>query len=88
MRITNLNLLERNNNQSYVARALFDVIFENYFLVKGFKILEGDNGILFIMPPSKAKKDGTYVDIVSFLLPEVKKELENMAIHYFQEAIR
>ena len=62
-------------------RAFFDVQTDEGFTIKGFKIIEGING-LFISPPSQKGKDEEYYDTV-FIAPELREELNHIALQEY-----
>ena len=62
-------------------RAFFDVQTDEGFTMKGFKIIEGING-LFISPPSQKGKDDEYYDTI-FIAPELREELNHTAIQHY-----
>ena len=45
------------------VRAFFDLITEEGFIIKGFRLVEGING-LFVSMPSQKGQDGEYYDTV------------------------
>ena len=53
----------------------------NSVTIKGFKVIEGING-LFISPPSQKGKDDEYYDTV-FIAPELREELNHTAIQQY-----
>ena len=64
-------------------RAFFDLEV-NGFTIKGFKIVEGSNG-LFVSMPSQQDKDGNYNDTV-WADKDTRQKLNELAIsHYNQE---
>jgi len=62
-------------------RAFFDVQTDEGFTMKGFKIVEGING-LFVSPPSQKGKDDEYYDTI-FIAPELREELNHTAIQHY-----
>ena len=67
-------------------KAFFDVTTEEGFVIKGFKLVQGING-LFVGNPSQKGSDDEYYDTV-YADKELKEELSQMAIdHYGQEVI-
>ena len=67
-------------------RAFFDLKTSDGFVIKGFKIVEGING-LFVGMPSVQNKEGEYYDSV-FADKELRDELEKLAIReYGQESV-
>ena len=74
--------IERMNKGNWgKLRAFFDVQTDEGFTIKGFKIVEGING-LFISPPSQKGKDDEYYDTV-FIAPELREELNHTAIQHY-----
>ena len=67
-------------------RAFFDLKTSDGFVIKGFKIVEGING-LFVGMPSVQNKEGEYYDSV-FADKDLRDELEKLAIReYGQESV-
>ena len=66
------------------TRAFFDLKSQDGFTIKGFKIVEGING-MFVSFPSVQDKDGNYNDQV-FADKELKQKLNHHAIDYYKEA--
>ena len=74
--------IERMNKGTWgKLRAFFDVQTDEGFTIKGFKIVEGING-LFVSPPSQKGKDDEYYDTV-FIAPELREELNHTAIQHY-----
>ena len=71
--------IERMNKGSWgKVRAFFDLMTQEGFTVKGFKIIEGING-LFVSMPSQKSNDGEYYDSV-FASKELREELNRFAL--------
>ncbi len=79
--------IERMNKGSWgKLRAFFDLRTSDGFVIKGFKIVEGING-LFVGMPSVQNKEGEYYDSV-FADKDLRDELEKLAIReYGQESV-
>ena len=74
--------IERINKGSWgKIRAFFDIRTEEGFIVKGFKIVKGING-LFIGFPSQKGQDDEYYDTVWAEL-ELKEKLTQLAINEY-----
>ena len=63
------------------VRAFFDIMTDEGFTIKGFKIIEGING-LFVGVPSQKGKDDEYFDTV-FVAPELREELNHVALQAY-----
>ena len=67
-------------------RAFFDLRTTDGFVIKGFKIVEGING-MFVGMPSNKNKEGEYSDAV-FADKELRAELEKLAMReYGQDSV-
>ena len=79
--------IERMNKGNWgKLRAFFDLRTTDGFVIKGFKIVEGING-LFVGMPSVQNKEGEYYDSV-FADKDLRDELEKLAIReYGQESM-
>ena len=79
--------IERMNKGNWgKLRAFFDLRTSDGFVIKGFKIVEGING-LFVGMPSVQTKEGEYYDSV-FADKDLRDELEKLAIReYGQESV-
>ena len=62
-------------------RAFFDLRTSDGFVIKGFKIVEGING-LFVGMPSVQNKEGEYYDSV-FADKDLRDELEKLAVREY-----
>ena len=63
------------------VRAFFDIQTDEGFTIKGFKLIEGING-LFVSLPSQKGKDDEYFDTV-YVAPEIREELNHVAIQTY-----
>ena len=63
------------------VRAFFDIMTDEGFTIKGFKLIEGING-LFVGVPSQKGKDDEYFDTV-FIAPELREELNHLAMQTY-----
>lgn len=60
-------------------KAYATVVFDNDFIVRDLKVIEGDKG-LFVSMPSRRRKDGTFRDIVHPLNSGTRKMIEDAII--------
>jgi len=81
MKISRMNLY----NGESKTKAFFDIETSEGIIVKGFKLVEGANG-LFASAPSEKGKDDKYYDQVIFP-KEMKKELNELALSKFDEML-
>tara|TARA_Y100001970_G_C14192363_1_gene836142 strand:- start:105 stop:476 length:372 start_codon:yes stop_codon:yes gene_type:complete len=63
------------------VRAFFDVMTEEGFTIKGFKIIDGSNG-LFVSMPSQKGKDEEYFDTI-YASQDLRAELNQLALQTY-----
>lgn len=66
-------------------KAYATIVFENVFIVRDLKIIEGEKGF-FVSMPSRRRKDGTFRDIVHPLNSETRKQIEELIIAEYGKA--
>ena len=66
-------------------KAYATVVFDNSFIIRDLKIIEGNKG-LFVSMPSRKRKDGTFRDIVHPLNAETRQMIEDRVIKEFDQA--
>jgi stage V sporulation protein G len=83
MKIIRMNLL-KNDSGSKTA-AFFDIQTQDGIIIKGFRIVNGSNG-LFVSSPNEKGKDGKYYETV--ILPkEMKDDLEKLALEEYDKTV-
>ena len=81
MKIVRMTALE--NSSSGNLKAFFDFETSDGIVIKGFRLVNGPNG-LFASAPSDKGKDGKYYD--SVILPkEMKSSVEKLALEEYQK---
>ena len=65
------------------VRAFFDLTTQDGFTIKGFKLIEGING-LFVSMPSQKGNDDEYYDTVWIDSKQLREELTTLAIAEYQ----
>lgn len=81
MKIIRINSLK--NDSGGKTAAFFDIKTNDGIIIKGFRIVNGSNG-LFVSAPNDKSKDGKYYDNV--ILPtEMKSEVEKQAIEEYNK---
>lgn len=84
MNITEVKVYPSKENGRLKAYAT--VVFENCFIVRDLKVIEGHKG-LFVSMPSRRKKDGTFRDIVHPLNTEMRKKIEDSIIKEYTNTV-
>lgn len=62
-----------------------DITIEETLILKGFKIIEAENGGLFIGYPNQKTRDGRYKDLIIPLNNEIKEYLRRSIIDKYKE---
>ena len=78
--------IERMNKGNWgKVRAFFDLATSDGFIIKGFKLIEGING-LFVSMPSQKGNDDEYYDTIWVESKQLRDELNTLAIDTFNES--
>lgn len=77
MKITEVKVFP--SKESGRLKAYATVVFDNDFIVRDLKVIEGNKG-LFVSMPSRRKKDGSFRDIVHPLNSDTRSMIEQSII--------
>ncbi len=66
-------------------RALVTIVFEDCFVVRNIKVIEGRDGKLFVAMPSRQLADGTYADIAHPITKEFRRQTEATILSAYLE---
>lgn len=67
-------------------KAFVTITFDDCFVVRGVKIIQGHQG-LFIAMPSRRKKDGTFQDIAHPIHSSMRERLEESILGAYEDAL-
>lgn len=67
-------------------KAYATIVFDNSFIVRDLKIIEGNKGF-FVSMPSRRRKDGTFRDIVHPLNSDMRKSIEDLVIDEYKKVL-
>lgn len=82
MKIIRMNHLK--DDLGTKTSAFFDIQTNDGIVIKGFKLINGTNG-MFMASPNDKGKDGKYYD--SVILPkEMKSDIEKMALEEYKNS--
>ncbi len=84
MEITEVKVFPVNEDK---LKAYVTIIFDNCFVVRDLKIINGNTG-LFVAMPSKKRKDGTFRDIAHPLNSEMRSELEKRVLAQYEGELK
>jgi len=85
MEITEVKVFPAKETGSRL-KAYATVVFDNCFIIRDLKIIEGDKG-LFVSMPSRRRKDGTFRDIVHPLNSETRKKIEDSIVAEYKNIV-
>jgi stage V sporulation protein G len=81
--ITEIRLTLRNEEK---LKAFANVTFDNAFVIRGMKIINGNKGF-FLSMPSKRRPDGTYQDIAHPVNGETRRMLEEKVLEAYEREV-
>lgn len=84
MKITEVKIYTAREKSGRL-KAYATIVFDNSFIVRDLKVIEGDKG-LFVSMPSRRRKDGTFRDIAHPLNAEMRKHIEESVITAYNNA--
>lgn len=74
------------SKESGRLKAYATIVFDNSFIIRDLKVIEGDKG-LFVSMPSRRRKDGTFRDIVHPLNSDMRKNIEETVILEYNKTV-
>jgi len=80
MEVTETRVFLRNEER---LKAYVTVTFDDCFVVRDLKVIQGNSG-LFVSMPSRKKPDGTYRDIAHPLNNETRDKIEKKVLDAYQ----
>ena len=83
MNITEVNINLRDEDK---LKAFVNITFDDVFVVRGLKVIEGKNG-LFVCMPSRKLEDGTYKDIAHPISNDFRQQLETQVIEAYRRLV-
>lgn len=83
MEITEIKVFPASEER---LKAYVTITFDNCFIVRDLKIINGNTG-LFVAMPSKKRKDGTFRDIAHPLNSEFREKLESTILDAYRKEV-
>jgi stage V sporulation protein G len=84
VKITDVKISLRNEER---LKAFANITFDDEFVVRGLKVIEGNNGY-FVSMPSRQRPDGTYQDIAHPINNEMRTRLEEVVLKAYEEELQ
>ncbi|MBI2774947.1 septation regulator SpoVG [Candidatus Dependentiae bacterium] len=85
MKITEVKVFP--SQESGRLKAYATIVFDNDFIVRDLKVIEGNKG-LFVSMPSRRKKDGSFRDIVHPLNSDTRTMIEQSIIAEYESVMK
>jgi stage V sporulation protein G len=82
--ITNIQIRLRNEDK---LKGFVNVTFDDCFVVRGCKIIQGNKGY-FVSMPSQKQEDGTHRDIAHPINPEMRQVIEDRVLKAYVAELR
>ncbi len=67
-------------------KAYATIVFDNCFIVRDLKVIEGHKG-LFVSMPSRRRKDGTFRDIAHPLNTDMRADIEKKIVEEYNKVV-
>ena len=84
MEITEVRIILRDEDK---LKGFANVTFDNAFVVRGMKIISGNNGY-FISMPSRKRPDGTHQDVAHPVNNEASRQIEEKILAAYEEELK
>ena len=84
MEITEVKVFPVTDGEKLKAYAT--IVFDNAFIIRDLKVIEGIKG-LFVSMPSRKRKDGTFRDVVHPLNPETRSMIEDRVVQEYKRVM-
>ena len=83
MEITEIRIKLKDDGK---LRAFARLTFDDCFVVRGLKVIEGSNG-MFVAMPSRKKPDGTFQDVAHPITNEMRQVIEKKVLEEYQQEL-
>lgn len=84
MNITEIKVFPVNEDR---LKAYVSLTFDNAFVIRDIKIINGTSG-LFVAMPSKKRKDGQFKDIAHPLNQETRSKIEQAVFEAYEHEVK
>ena len=75
-----------NLQDEEVLKAFVSITLDDEFVIRGLKVIQGQDG-RFVAMPARKKKDGTFQDIAHPINRESREYLEGMVLTAYDDAV-
>jgi stage V sporulation protein G len=81
--ITEVRITLRNEEK---LKAFASITFDDCFVVRGLKVINGSQGY-FVSMPSRKRKDGSYQDVAHPINNDMRKRIEDKVLDAFENEL-
>jgi stage V sporulation protein G len=81
--ITEVRITLRNEEK---LKAFASITFDDCFVVRGLKVINGSQGY-FVSMPSRKRKDGSYQDVAHPINNDMRKKIEDKVLDAFENEL-
>jgi len=82
VKVTEVRITPRDDGR---LKAFANITFDDCFVVRGLKVIEGDNGN-FVSMPSRRRHDGSYQDVAHPIDNDMRTNIESAVLQAFIQA--
>ena len=83
MDITEININIRDEDK---LKAFVNITFDDVFVIRGLKVIQGKTG-LFVCMPSRKMSDGSYKDIAHPISNEFRQRMEQQILDRYNQLL-
>ena len=65
-------------------KAVANLVFEDGFIVKNVRLVEGSKGV-FVSMPSHKKTDGSFIEVCHPISSKVREQIENCVVEAYEK---
>jgi len=88
MNITDVQIIfPYKNDIRNKLKCFVNIIFDEVFIVRNLRIIEGSNGFFVVMPNHK-KKDGSFQDIAHPLTNIFRQQIDDKVLEAYENALK
>ncbi|MGH7726548.1 MAG: septation protein SpoVG family protein [Candidatus Eiseniibacteriota bacterium] len=81
LRITEVRVSLRDDAK---LKAFASITLEDCFVIRGLKVIEGNNNRMFVAMPSRKRPDGKHQDLAHPIKKEMRQLIEDVVIGEYQ----
>lgn len=82
LRITEVRVSLRDDAK---LKAFASITLEDCFVIRGLKVIEGNNDRMFVAMPSRKRPDGKHQDLAHPIKKEMRQMIEDVVIGEYQK---